>query len=229
MLYCLEMTTPALVKKWISHKTQIPINDLTTEDIQNALIMAAEYPADLLFGYTRQAKPAQVMDTIRQTVRRYGSKFVAFDNLQLLCRSITHAAQETASVCKDFKMLAMELGIVIFLILQPRKLQEDGIADFEDIANTGMVEKDVDALICLHRNKLMGKLKGKDFDQFGKLNSDTSFCPQLLVNVPLARNAPGGMTTLFFEGSTSTVTEISAAKAKAQAKVKEEEMAAPDF
>jgi replicative DNA helicase/5S rRNA maturation endonuclease (ribonuclease M5) len=213
MMFCQEMHPKRLVRKWMSLVTQTDDtpgrSKITKETVQMAKEIALSMPSDFLFGYTKVTRSEEVLDTIRQAVRRYGVKVVCFDNLQLLVRSIEHSAQETSRLTKDFKQLAMDLNIVIILIIQPNRVKDGEIVAARNAHGSSAIEKDVDAMIALHRNR-KAKVKQEDFEAMKFLETDENFDPQLLVRVDLSRYAPGGVTTLWFDGATSTVREFKA-------------------
>lgn len=204
LLYCLEMTQKALVRKWVSHVTGTDDDKITKETVQKALQIAESIPGELLFGFSR-SDPKEVMETIRQAVRRYGVKVVVFDNLQFLVRSLDHATQETGNLSKQFHDLATELGILLILVVQPNRVREGEIVSARNAMNSSAIEKDVDAMIALHRNRV-AKIKQEDFK--GYLEADENFEPQLLCRVDLSRYAPGGVCTLWMDGAKSTVREF---------------------
>jgi 5S rRNA maturation endonuclease (ribonuclease M5)/KaiC/GvpD/RAD55 family RecA-like ATPase len=213
MMYCLEMSPKRLARKWCSYVTETDDTPgrslLSKESIRAAKAIALERDADLLFGYTRASNKEDVFDTIRQAVRLYGVKVVCFDNLQLLCRNIEHSAQETSVLTKSFKELAMELGIVILLVVQPNRVREGEIVAARNAHGSSAIEKDVDSMIALHRKRI-GAIKDADF--FGYMDTESTFEPQLLVNVDLNRYGPGGRTTLLMEGHISKIREFDSAE-----------------
>jgi 5S rRNA maturation endonuclease (ribonuclease M5)/KaiC/GvpD/RAD55 family RecA-like ATPase len=208
-LYCLEMPPKRIARKWVSYMMQVDdtpyASELKPEHVTKAKEIAISREAEFLFGYTRGGSKQQVFDTIRQAVRRYGVKVVCFDNLQLLCRSIEHSAQETAVLSRQFKELAMELKIVILLIIQPNRVKDGEIVAARNANGSSAIEKDVDSMIALHRNRI-AKIKANDFQGF--LDTDENFEPQMLARVDLSRYAPGGNTTLWMDGARSTVREF---------------------
>jgi twinkle protein len=207
--YCLEMPPIRLARKWISYATQTDdspgASQITVDTIHRARDIAFKREGELFFGYTRAKSAEQVFETIRQAVRRYGVKVVCFDNLQFLVRSIEHSAQETARISKQFKDLAMELGIFIVLIIQPNRPREGEIVAARNAHGSSAIEKDVDYMIALHRNRV-AKIKADDFQGF--MEAEDNFDPQLLVRVDLSRYSAGGVCTLWMDGSRSTVREF---------------------
>jgi 5S rRNA maturation endonuclease (ribonuclease M5)/KaiC/GvpD/RAD55 family RecA-like ATPase len=214
LLYCQEMTPKRLARKWVSYVTRTddsPEMSVNHPELMRAAIPAAKEIArsregDMLFGYTVGHKPKEIFDTIRQAVRRYGVQVVCFDNLQLLSRSISNSAQELAVLSREFKSLAMELGILLLLIVQPKKLMRDQMVEAEDASGTGSVDKDCDAMVILSRRQNV-LMSGRDFQQNGLIESDSTFEPQLGIKVGLNRYGPGGSLNLMMEGEISLVRE----------------------
>jgi 5S rRNA maturation endonuclease (ribonuclease M5)/KaiC/GvpD/RAD55 family RecA-like ATPase len=209
MMFCQEMLPERMVQKWISCVTDQA--EVTLESVDLAMNIALNREADYLFAYTRSLKWQEVHDTIRQAVRRYGVKFVCFDNLQMLCRSMEHSTQETSVITKAFKQLAMELGIVIFLIIQPHRVSEGQIIAARNAHGSSAIEKDVDCMICLHRNR-QGRIGANDFAEAKFMEVEENFSPEMLVRADLTRYAPGGATTLWMDGAKSKVTEFTQAQ-----------------
>jgi len=209
MLYCLEMLPVRLVRKWVSHVTQTDdtpgASGITPEVVRTATVLASQMPADLLFGYSKSRKPDDVCNTIRQAVRRYGIKMVCLDNLQLLIHGIKETAQETSKVMKQLKALAMELKIVMLLIIQPNRVADGQIIAARNASGSAAIEKDVDAMICLHRNRV-AQIKATDFHGF--LETDETFEPAMWVKVDLGRYSAGGSCTLIMDGGKSTIREL---------------------
>jgi KaiC/GvpD/RAD55 family RecA-like ATPase len=207
--YCLEMPPKRLVRKWVSHVSQTDDtpgrSEMTPEVVRSSIEFAGTMPGDMLFGYTRDKDPKAVFDTIRQAVRRYGVKIVALDHLHLLCRSIEHQSQEIAKLSVDCKSLAMELGIVMILIVQPNRVAEGQIVGARNVLGSSMVGKLVDSMVCIHRNRV-AQIRQSDFR--GPMETDDNLEPHMLVRVDLCRYAPGGMTTLHMDGARSTVREL---------------------
>lgn len=214
-LYCLEMPNARMGRKWVSYITQTDDTPgqslITVETVRAAKAVAAGRDADLLFGSNKVTKAEEVFETIKQVVRRYGVKFVCFDNLQFLCDStlsnqnarVIHLSQ----LSKQFKSLAMELGIVLILIIQPNKIKEGEIVSNRNADGSSQIEKDCDAMIAVHRNKKMS-LKKSDTEAMPFIDEVQAFEPTMFVSVCLSRFAPGGITTLMFDGATSTVREF---------------------
>lgn len=222
MMFCLEMPQKNLVRKWLSYKTQTDDtpgkSKFSKQTVIDGLELAKKMPADLLFAFSRVHKEEEVFELIRQAVRRYGVKVVCFDNLQFLVRSIEHSAQQASVISKRFKELAMELNILILLIIQPNRVREGEIVAARNANFSSAIEKDVDAMLALHRNR-KAHIKADQFQ--GYLESEENFEPQMLVRVDLSRYAAGGVCTLWMAGEVSTVREFVPEEVKAtEGKVK---------
>lgn len=218
-LYCLDMQNARMGRKWVSYITQTDDtpgqSQITVETVRLAKRVAAEREGEFLFGTNKVSKAEEAYETIRQVVRRYGAKFVCFDNLQALCdltlKSEGARTIHMSQISKNFKALAMELGIVMFLIIQPHQVKEDQIVSNRNVDGSSQVEKDCDAMIAGHRNKKM-QLKRSDTESIPFVDEINAFEPTLYLNVCISRFAPGGITTLKFDGATSTVREFDGAE-----------------
>lgn len=222
MVYCLEMTRVRLARKWVSYITQTDDSPAANEEegkarlaemksaVERAKEIARNRKADLLFAHTTANDPQDVYDTIREAVRRYGVKFVVFDNLQLLAdltlKSASNRTVHISQISKNLKALAVELGIVIICIVQPNRVKENEIVDSRNVDGSSQIEKDCDAMIVFHRPR-KASVKASDFEAMKYLECDDTFEPQMLAKVSLSRYAGGGICTLWMHGSTSTVSE----------------------
>lgn len=209
-MFCQEMPPKRMVRKWVSHVTGTDDSpgksQITPEVVDKALEVALAMPGDILFGFTSSNKADDIFDTVRQTVRRYGVKVVVFDNLQMMVATLDTAAQETSKITKGWKKLAMELDVLIILIIQPKRVADGMIISSRDAMGSSAIEKDVDFMICLHRNRVLSRLREEDFK--GVMDTEDTFEPELLVKVDLGRYCAGGSCTLYMDGATSTVREL---------------------
>jgi 5S rRNA maturation endonuclease (ribonuclease M5)/KaiC/GvpD/RAD55 family RecA-like ATPase len=209
LFLCFEMPPRRIARKWVCHVTQTDDtpgrSQYTKETTEKAREVLRQRTADLLLGKTNPQDTEKVFDLIRQAVRRYGIKFMVLDNLQLMCKSIQHQAQEISNLSARIKATAMELGLFIVLVIQPRRPEANEIVASRHASGSAAIEKNVDAMICLHRNRV-GVIKANEFEGF--VEEEQNFGPYMLARVDLSRYSPGGATTLFMEGGTSTVREV---------------------
>ncbi len=207
---CLEMPVTRVVRKWISLTTESYDGPERTEidlsKIETAKRIAQERAGDLSFGHSRQHDSKTVFEIIRQHVRRYGTDVVVFDNLQMLGRSLEHSAQELSRISKDFKAIAMELNILIILIIQPRRVAQGFEVMARDAFGTSAIEKDVDTMIILHRDRVdNGKIGTAMSNDLSFMETEATFSPEMKIRVDLCRYGPGGTTKVYFDGGISKV------------------------
>lgn len=140
-----------------------------------------------------------VADTIRNSVRRYGIRFIAFDNLHFLVRSAHDQTKEVSIIIQGFKLLAEEIGVPILVIARPRKSNAEVISNI-DLKDSADVEADADIVILLHR-KLKAE-EGKDYT-----SQKGVFQERMMVLVSKCRYSPGGLVFLEMIDKTCTVQE----------------------
>ena len=203
LFFCLEMRPRKLIEKIVQCFTRR--EKLGASEIQKAEEHFKDKP--LYLGYSHR-KPAldEIMDTLKAAVRRYGLKFLCFDHLHFLCRSITNQTQEVGLAVQNFKFLAEEMEIPILLIAQPRKIQTDAIMTAMDLKDSSSIFSDCDHLIILHRQRT-GSKGSKDMEQGSQLQNQ-AFEPVTLVRVEASRYNPGGETLLYFHGECSRFDEV---------------------
>jgi replicative DNA helicase len=227
LIICLEMTQARLARKWVCHVTNtddsLPKTDQEAvarleklkEAIKLARKHAANRDADLYFAYPQQVKePEDVYKMMRDCIRRYGVKWIMFDNVQLLCdttlKKADHRTIHLSQISKAMAKLAKDYQIKLIRILQPKRISEGRIISTDDVDGSSQIEKDCDSAITLHRSRV-GEIKEDDWEAAGYFESDTSFDPKMLVTVGLSRYSCGGSVTLEFDGGASTVREYSMA------------------
>jgi hypothetical protein len=87
-------------------------------------------------------------------------------------------------------------------------MKEGEIVSARNVYGSSAPGKDVDAMVCLHRNR-QGNLKEEEFASMGFMEVEENFGPELLTRVDLSRYSSGGVTTLIFDGAKSMVKEFS--------------------
>jgi len=197
LFYCLEMRPERLARKIIQMELQVSEEELSPEKIDKGYLRLSEKP--LYFGYNyKKCTLDLVIDTIRQGIRRYGFKFIVFDNLHYLPRSMTNQVQEVSLISKAFKLLAEEMQIPIMLIAQPRKTAENQVMGMMDLKDSASIGADSDSIIILYRKKMKS--------EHG--TAEASYEPLTLVRVDASRYRSGGETLLYFDGAKSTFKEV---------------------
>lgn len=226
LIVCLEMSQARLARKWVCMVTgtddSIPKTDEESvrklAELKAAIVTAraraANRTADLYFAYPQIKEPEDVYKLIRDCVRRYGVKWVMFDNIQLLCdntlKNPAHRTIHLSQISKQFAKLAKDYGIKLIRILQPKRISQGNIVTTDDIDGSSQIAKDCDCAITLHRARV-GEIKKAEWENSGYMETEQSFDPKMLVTVGLSRYSCGGSCTLEFDGKTSQVREFNTA------------------
>jgi 5S rRNA maturation endonuclease (ribonuclease M5) len=201
LFYCLEMRPERLVRKVL--QAHYKSESLTTKQIQAAKREFAGLP--LYFAYSfKKLKLEDVLNLIRDSIKRYDLKFVVFDNIHFLVRSVSNVNEELGQAVQGFKLLAEEMEIPIMAIAQPRKRDASGrdeIMRAEDIKYSNAVHADCDQMIILHRKRIASKAKEIDGPVFAVKTE--ALDPVTLVRVEAHRYGAGGETLLYFHGEYS--------------------------
>jgi twinkle protein len=201
LFYCLEMRPERLIKKVLQarYKTE----NLSAGQIQAAKNEFAGLP--LYFAYSfKKLKLDDVLSLIRESIKRYDLKFVVFDNIHFLVRSVSNVNEELGQAVQGFKLLAEEMEIPIMAIAQPRKRDlggRDEIMRAEDIKYSNAVHADCDQMIILHRKRIASKAKEIAGPVFTVKNE--ALDPVTLVRVEAHRYGAGGEALLYFHGEYS--------------------------
>ena len=201
LFFCLEMRAERLVRKLIESKYRK--EDIDLNDIHKAGREFGGLP--LYFAYSfRKQKLDDVLNLIREAIKRYDLQFVVFDNIHFLIRSILNTNEELGQAVQGFKLLAEEMEIPIMTIAQPRKMQTGGrdrIMTAEDIKYSSSIHADCDQMIILHRKRIASKAKDIGKDEFSAVAE--ALDPVTLVRIEAHRYGAGGETLLYFHGEYS--------------------------
>jgi len=223
IIVCLEMSTMRLARKWVAYVTDfddsVPTNE---EEGKNKLKelrevrlpMAKEKSAGrdgtLYFCYPTIKEVDDAYRLIHDCIRRYGVKWVMFDNIQLLCdrtlKSQGHRTIHLSQISKMTAAIAKDYGIKLIRILQPHRIQQGQLCNTNDVDGASQIAKDCDAMIVLDRLP-MGQVSKKEFEQQDILNIESAFEDKMYCNVGLSRYSGGGTVTLHFDGGRSRVSD----------------------
>jgi DnaB-like helicase C terminal domain/Toprim domain len=224
IIICLEMTRAKLARKWICHKAQIADNipgnpedarKLTNEFlhvIPGLQMMAAERQGDLYFCYPKYKGMDDLYKLMRDCIRRYGVKWIMFDNLQRACDTTLgskNRTQHLSEISKVLSQIAKDYNVQIVRILQPHRIADGRMVNTDNVDGSSQVAKDCDCMITLHRNRV-GQVSAEQFETCMYVQNDATFDEKMLTTVGLSRYSGGGYTTLQYDGAKSTVNEFSA-------------------
>lgn len=196
LFICQEMRPERLARKLMCIHLEKSGRFLKEEDVMRCYNDFKDFP--LFFGHMYKGLDIEkIKNTVRECVRRYGIEFLVFDHLHFLCRSINNITTEVGVVTREFKMLAEDEGIPIFLIVHPRKVIEGRVPTQNDLRDSGLIPADSDFILILHRNRKVGA------DE----RMEERFESSCLVRVEKARYEAGGDAYLEFEGEKSLFRE----------------------
>ena len=222
LLVCLEMTQVRLATKWVCLVTGFedkiveagtPEAKAKKEAFKKAIAQAREVQqtrkSDLYFAYPQMVKePEDVFKLIRDCVRRYGVKWVMFDNVQRLCddtlKNQGHRTVHMSQISKGFAKLAKDYRIKLIRILQPKRIEKGQIITTNDVDGSSQVAKDCDCMITMWR-KVVGEMKKSEYEEEseGFKETDVSFEPKTKLTVGLSRYSAGGSCYVFCDGARS--------------------------
>jgi hypothetical protein len=222
LLVCLEMTQARLARKWVALTTgfediitepgtpesRAKLVELKTAVVKSRVIMR-ERSADLYFAYPQLVKePEDVFKLIRDCIRRYGVKWVMFDNVQRLCddtlKNQGHRTVHMSQISKGFAKLAKDYRIKLIRILQPKRIEKGQIITTNDVDGSSQVAKDCDCMITMWRS-VLGEMKKSEYEEesVGFAETVKSFDPKTKLTVGLSRYSSGGSCYVFCDGARS--------------------------
>lgn len=226
LIVCLEMTQARLARRWVAMVTgfEDKMVQPNTEEAKDALIKLKEAVvvaretqqnrgADLYFAYPQgwQDNPDSIFKLIKDCIRRYGVKWVMFDNLQKFCdeslgKAHGHRTIYLSQLSKKFASIAKDHRIKLIRILQPRQIEDGQMIQSRHVDGSSQVLKDCDCMMTLWRSQL-GVIKKSQWEQDGFAETKVSFDPKMKVAVSLSRYSSGGECALWFDGARSQVKE----------------------
>ena len=222
LLVCLEMTQARLARKWVAMLTNF--EDKITEpgseeskaklgELKEAVVKAREImkmrSADLYFAYPQMVKePEDVFKLIRDCIRRYGVKWVMFDNVQRLCddtlKNMGHRTVHMSQISKGLAKIAKDYRVKMVRILQPKRIEKGSLISTNDVDGSSQIAKDCDCMLTMWRS-VVGEVTKKDYDSesesFGEVVE--SFSPKTKLTVGLSRYSSGGSCHVYCDGARS--------------------------
>ena len=159
---------------------------------------------------------------ITAVIRRYGVKWIVFDNIQRAC-DITvgsmNRTQHISTISKTLAQFCKDFNVQMIRLIQPHAIRKGEMCSPDDSDGSSQVTKDCDSSCTMFR-KYLGTMSAEDFDSMGYVESASGFDPKICFQVGLNRYGGGTMVTLFMDGAKSTIREYDIAeiaKAKADA------------
>ena len=202
LFFCVEMNATRLARKCVANLRNVDNDMMDADDVAHARYEMRRRPLYLPDKVGRGIDPEGIFETITAAYRRYGLKFVVFDNIHFLVRSNNNLREKIGEVSQGFKLLAEELRIPIILIVHPRKLNKNKAMTADDIKETGSIHADADQLIFLHRNKQEVDAD-RDDDDPELHDKNVPLDPWTEIIVDSSRFSEGGKVKLYYDGAKS--------------------------
>lgn len=200
LFFCLEMKPTRIGRKIVSMMREKNTDDLEPLDfklVQHSLRALPFMMVDP--AWDSKITVDSVIEKIREVVKRYGIRFLVFDHLHFLCRSIKYITTEVGAVTKKFKLLAEELDIVIVLIAQPGKVRGERVMTMQDLKHSSDIAADGDWIILAHRSRVpAGSIAETSLDD---AQDQEVLDPKTLLRIEAARFGGGGEAHLHYEGA----------------------------
>jgi replicative DNA helicase len=169
----------------------------------------ASRKGEIYFCYPIYRSMEDLYGIIRQIIRRYGVKWIVFDNIQRAADTTssakgTNRTEHLSQISKVLSQMAKDYNVNVVRIVQPKFVEKGQIASSASVDGSSQIAKDCDALIILHRSKI-NTMSDAEFQTEGFVEQEASFAPEMLCKVALTRYSSGGVTTLYYDGPRSTV------------------------
>ena len=162
MIFSTEMNEIILGDRLISIVSQIPLTDIRqgtlTQGMLDEVYKAIEIikQKEIYIDATFTANIEYIIGTIRKYHQLYDIKSVYVDYVQLLAERGEQATHEIGAISRRLKLLANELGIVVYLVSQLNRLvemRENKRPILSDLRQSGNLEEDSDIVIFLYRDE----------------------------------------------------------------------------
>lgn len=190
--YCLEMSGEELMANEIP---KYNLDFISMDDVNEIQLIKTlhDFPTkNFWFGSTTNDKLDldYVCEKITEVVEVYGVKVVVFDHLHFLIRG-ENVVSLVGECTRRFKLLAEKLGIVFFLVAQPKKIQNNFEMTEQDLKDSSSIFADSDLVIILHRNKK---------EETGhEVESDDGFLDEMTKVKVVGRRTKGGFFYAYFD------------------------------
>ena len=201
LIFCLEMEKEKIARIIAS---QISLSGRYTGPAEAFFLRSNFREVPLYHAFMGSANAEVVLETIREAFYRYGVQFVVFDNIHYLVRGVDNKASRLADIVKSFALLARELGIIILLIAQPKKMGRRRGVEIEmsasDIAWTSALESDSDLLLIINRPRIYARKQ--------------TFSPIFKVVAEASRFSAGGVAYFVLDSYSASIFEVPQEMAK---------------
>jgi hypothetical protein len=212
---CMEMEATELTQKWTAMRLVTDVDKLTLEQMHEGRKLARSRTNTFNFTRSRPTNLDDYLQSLIRMKRRYDSGVIVIDNFQILVdltigrNNTNNRPSYMSQVSKSIKALAGELKVPIFLISQPKQLQEGQMVGANDSEGSSTLTKDCDLFITLNRNP-EATMKIGQMASLGNFETNQSHSDDVYVQVALSRRSAGGYCTLKIDGAKSIIREYNA-------------------
>jgi replicative DNA helicase len=160
-----EMTREELTQRWLAEMTGVPYQAMRkgkvdVETFQRIAESGKRLSALPLFIREGSNGWPSVRSDLRYLRRRRGVRLAIVDYLQLLAGDDARGGEgrvaELSVITREVKATAKDLGMTIILLSQLSRAvesREDKRPQLHDLRESGSIEQDADAVVCLYREE----------------------------------------------------------------------------
>lgn len=144
MLISLENDIYFTLQRLLEIKYNRPIGSFTPEDLQKIKKELVHYPFYIDMSMDSYSME-KITNIVRQAKKLYGVEFLGFDHIGWLPNRKYNVTQEVSQMTRDFKMMARENDIIVYLVSHIRKLDSGQIyITGEDLKDSSSLQQDAD-------------------------------------------------------------------------------------
>lgn len=157
----IEMAKLDISQRMLSASTSIPMHRLTRCELEpgdrQRILDSAQYLSTLPIAIDDESDTlSSIAAAVRISKRRYGTKVVVVDYLQLMRPEGRSAnrEQEVAGMSRGLKRIAKQNGVTVVALAQLNRSVESRMnkaPQLSDLRESGAIEQDADVVIFLHR------------------------------------------------------------------------------
>ncbi len=205
LMFSLEMTRDEIADRLLALRAGTSLHTIRTGQIaenDHGDLLAATHTAghgQLSIDDRSSVTTSYIRSRAKRHQRRSGLDAIIVDYLGLLRGQGENRTQEVASISRDLKAIAKDLGVPVIALAQLNRdveRRDDRRPMLSDLRDSGSVEQDADAVLMIHREE-------KHLDDGVERDRWRGLAELLLRK---NRNGPTGEATVRFSASTGRFT-----------------------
>jgi hypothetical protein len=138
------------------------------------------------------------------------------DNLQRFCditRGNKNRTEWLSEISKKTSQIGKDYNVQMIRILQPHRVGENSLTTVSSVDGASQIAKDCDGMLILNRARI-GGIDKNTLAAGGFSSSNVTFSPETLVTCAISRYSAGGEIQVWFDGATSTFSNLNEGKVK---------------